>query len=68
MKFSRKTGGERAEINLRPFSRKKGGVFIFRLGGGRGAEGGFYRRPHMEVSWVMGRRGAENTIVLYDSI
>ena len=23
---------------------------------------------HMEVSWVMGRRGAENTIVLYDSI
>ena len=41
--------GKRAEtgrkINLRPFSRKKGGFFIFRLGGGRRAEGGFYRRP-----------------------
>ena len=37
------------KINLRPFSRKKGGFFIsaWAEGGGRRAEGGFYRRPHL---------------------
>ena len=49
--------GKRAEtgrkINPRPFSRKKGGFFIFRLGGGRRAEGGFYRRPKYAHSWSL---------------
>ena len=34
---------------VRPFSRKRGGKLIFRLGGGRRAEGGFYLRPKYEV-------------------
>ena len=31
---------------FRPFSRKRGGKLIFRLGGGRRAQGGFYLRPN----------------------
>ena len=33
--FPGKRAGTGRKINLRPFSRKKGGFFIFRLGGGR---------------------------------
>ena len=47
--FSAPFPGKRAEtrrkIILRTFSRKKGGELIFRQGGGRKAEGGFYPRP-----------------------
>ena len=44
--------GKRAEtgrkINLRPFSRKKGGFFIFRLGRGRRAD--FTEGPNVGIS------------------
>ena len=47
--FSASFPGKRAEMRrkiiVRPFSRKKGGKLIFRQGGGRRAEGGFYPRP-----------------------
>ena len=43
--FPGKRAERRRKINFRPLSRKKGGKFIFRLGGGRRAEGGFYPGP-----------------------
>ena len=51
--FSASFPGKRAEtrrkIIVRPFSRKKGGKLIFRQGGGRKAEGGFYPRPFSKL-------------------
>ena len=48
--FPGKRAERRRKINFRPLSRKKGGKFIFRLGGGWRAEGGFYPGPTVCVS------------------